>query len=122
MDHYTFDDVPALLGQIAATLGSIDSKLYKPRFEPRSKKLEPDMMTLEELCEYLPTHPAKSTVYDWTAQNTIPYYKHGKYLVFNKSEIDTWLERGHHRTDEELEEIAQEYVANHPLGGWGRRR
>ena len=52
--------------------------------------------------------------------NTIPYYKQGKTLMFKKSEIDKWLLRTRVKDNTELMEEAQRYCATHPLGG--RRR
>jgi len=49
-----------------------------------------NLLTIEELREYLPDKPTKSTVYRWTCENKIPYKKFGKKLFFDQSEIDTW--------------------------------
>ncbi len=52
------------------------------------------LMTLDELIEFLPEHPAKQTVYGWVNYRQIPFTKHGKYLYFRKSEIQNWLNNG----------------------------
>lgn len=33
----------------------------------------------------------KETIYQWTSRKKIPYYKIGKTLKFEESEIDKWL-------------------------------
>ena len=45
---------------------------------------------LEELCDYLPERPSKSTIYSWVGKNMIPFHKRGKRLLFLQSEIDSW--------------------------------
>lgn len=50
-------------------------------------------MTIDQVCEYIPTKPAKSTIYTMTSKNRIPFYKKGKDLLFNRQAIDKWLEQ-----------------------------
>jgi len=47
--------------------------------------------TIEDLCEYLPDKPKKTTIYQWIHYGKIPYHKKGKRIRFLKSEIDEWL-------------------------------
>ena len=49
-------------------------------------------LTIDELIEYLPDKPKKSTIYVWTSTGKIPYIKIGKKLFFEKSKIDAWNE------------------------------
>ena len=49
---------------------------------------------LNELCEYHPDKPSKSTVYGWVNSGLIPVHKNGSYSRFLKSEIDNWLRQG----------------------------
>jgi len=74
--------------------------------------------SLNELVEYLPTHPAKATVYGWIHATKIPHSKKGKRLFFKKSEIDEWLQSGRRKTDIEIEREADDYLNNMA----GRRR
>jgi excisionase family DNA binding protein len=48
-------------------------------------------LTVSELREYLPENPSESTIYCWTSAKKIPFQKHGKKLIFVRSEIDKWL-------------------------------
>lgn len=66
--------------------------------------------SLDELVEYLPTHPAKATVYGWVHGNIIPHNKKGKRLFFKKSEIDEWLQSGRRKTSAEIARDASEYL------------
>ena len=45
---------------------------------------------LNELADYIKM--SKSTIYKWCSNGQIPYIKTGKLLLFNKEEIDKWLE------------------------------
>lgn len=45
---------------------------------------------LNEVAEYL--RKSKSSIYKWCRANRMPYIKSGKNLLFNKNEIDRWLE------------------------------
>lgn len=120
MNEYTFEMVPGLVGRIAELLESIDSKLDKVNVVPIPTDDTTELMNVKDLGRYLPSHPAPSTVYSWVNDNTIPYYKQGKTLMFKKSEIDKWLLRTRVKDNTELMEEAQRYCATHPLGG--RRR
>lgn len=55
---------------------------------------EDPLLTMEQLIDYLPEHPARQTVYGWVNFRLIPYQKHGKRLYFRKSAIDRWLSNG----------------------------
>ena len=120
MNEYTFEMVPGLVGRIAELLEGIDQKLDKVNVAPIPTDDTPELMNVKDLGRYLPSHPAPSTVYSWVNDNTIPYYKQGKTLMFKKSEIDKWLLRTRVKDNTELMEEAKRYRATHPLGG--RRR
>lgn len=73
-------------------------------------------LSLQELCNYLPDHPARQTVYGWVNQRFIPYHKKGKKLQFLQSEIDAWLKTDRRLTAAELQAQAQQYI-NAKRGG-----
>ena len=45
-------------------------------------------MDVDELCDYIPSHPVKQTVYGWVSDRQIPHHKINKALVFLLSEND----------------------------------
>ena len=62
-------------------------------------------MSVEDLINYIPGHPAKQTIYYWVWRKAIPYHKAGAKLQFLKSEIDAWLMGeaiGINETDDEI--------------------
>lgn len=70
-----------------------------------------EWMDINELCEYLPTHPAKPTVYGWVNDKSIPYYKNSKKLTFRKSEVDDWLHQRRSKSTDFLMKEAEEFMA-----------
>ena len=70
----------------------------------------PKWMDIDELCAYLPSHPAKQTVYGWVSAKQIPVHKINKALAFLQSEIDDWLKNKSHKTQDELMEEARRFV------------
>lgn len=74
---------------------------------------DPDLwFNLQELREYIPEHPAQSTIYRWVGERSIPYHKRGRKLYFSKKEIDAWLKTGRHKTDSEMSEDAISFINN----------
>jgi excisionase family DNA binding protein len=47
-------------------------------------------LTVGQVSEYLNIKP--KTIYRLVSLNSIPYYKVGKLVRFNQSDIDTWME------------------------------
>ena len=82
-----------------------------------SKGNGPDeWMDVEGLMAYHPDKPARKTIYDWVTLRRVPYHKDGKRLRFLRSEIDAWLAGGYHKTEDEMQEAAVDYV-NAKRGG-----
>ena len=63
-------------------------------------------LSVEDLCEYIPSHPAKQTVYGWLCRYDIPAYRipgMNKNLMFLQSEIDEWLLKNRVKTSKSLD-------------------
>lgn len=66
-------------------------------------------LNLFEAAEYLSI--SKSYLYKLTSRKQIPYYKpNGKLIYFSKAELDKWILRNRHRTTDELETEAQNFI------------
>lgn len=88
----------------------LDAKLSKI-FSPEHEKVIPAWLNVAELQNYLPSHPKKQTIYSWTCTRKIPFHKKGRSIMFNKSEIDVWLQDSEHiKSLDEIERAAQEFV------------
>lgn len=95
-ENLTFEQLPQAVAMLINEVKEMKFLLQNSN----QMKVEPDNLwyNLEELCAYLPDHPAKQTVYGWIGQHAIPYHKKGKKLQFLKSEIDNWLMTDQHQT------------------------
>lgn len=90
------------------------SDFTRPAFLPNQ---EYRWLNVTQLCEYLPSHPKKQTIYSWTSKKRIPYHKKGRSIMFDKGEIDAWLLDGEHfKSESDIEREAKEFVIN------GKRR
>lgn len=70
-----------------------------------------EILTVEELSEY--TGFRQSYIYKLVHTGSIPYSKpNGKKLFFSRKEIDEWLLRNKHKSLEDIETEAIEYVFN----------
>ncbi len=90
MQTLTFEQLPSavmeLNHKIDALLKQLPGKIIQEKEDP--------LLTIEQLIEFLPEHPARQTVYGWVNYRLIPYSKYGKRLYFRKSDIENWLNNG----------------------------
>ena len=109
----SFDAMPQMMANILKKLETLEQKLDAMQ---SNKNVETDAwFSLQDLCNYLPNHPAEQTVYGWTSNRTIPFHKNGKSIVFRKSEIDTWLMQSARKSTNDIYEEARAYVASNPM-------
>lgn len=73
-------------------------------------------MSVSDLCEYLPDHPCRNTVYIWVSRRRIPFYKHSKHLYFRLSEIDAWIQSKRRMTFDELSNSVNKDMQSKLLG------
>ena len=107
-EQISFNELPQAMAYLIQKVERLESALSLNQ----SEKQESDQwFNLQQLQEYHPDHPAAPTVYAWVGQRLIPNHKHGKKLMFLKSEIDEWLKSGRRKTAAELRAEAAEFVA-----------
>ncbi len=114
IEGLTFEQLP----EAVATLLS-EVRMIKAMLQDNTSGFASSVkwMNLQELCDYLPDHPAKQTVYSWIGQKLIPHHKKGKRLQFLKSEIDNWLMGDRRKTVAELQAEAEQFVNAKRKGG-----
>ena len=112
-EQITFEKLPEAMEYLICKVEKLETLLSKKESEPLNSD---KWFNLLELCSYLPDKPARQTVYGWVGQKLIPYHKKGKKLQFLKSEIDAWLIADKHKSVEELQAEAQQFV-NSKKGG-----
>ena len=112
----TFDMIPMLMANLLE-----DNKILSAKIDALNRKIsssvgnskdEDQRMDVTEAQKYIPGHPAVQTIYGWTSNNMIPYHKVGKRIYFVKSELDAWLSKEQHKSQEDLRKEAEEYVNN----------
>ena len=60
---------------------------------------------------------SKSTLYKMTSLRKIPYYKNGKYLFFDRKELEDWMKQNRVQTIAEAEQQAVNYVVTKEMPG-----
>ncbi len=105
-----FEDIPEAMSLVINKLESMEEKLDSLQVTVNKPSSSETWLTLQELQEYLPSHPARQTIYGWTSCHQIPYHKRGKRIMFLKSEIDVWLHEGKYKSRQELMNEASQYV------------
>ncbi len=66
----------------------------KPLLSHNSKSNDNELMTVEELADYLKVK--KSSIYDKVHTKSIPFLKNGNTLRFRRKHIDLWLQNPYH--------------------------
>ena len=117
-DVPTFDMIPMLMANLLE-----DHKILSAKLDAISRKISASIgnsnknddrrMDVTEAQKYIPGHPAVQTIYGWTSNNMIPYHKVGKRIYFVKSELDAWLAKEQHKSQDDLRKEAEEYVNSH---------
>ena len=89
----TFDQLPGLVAEMSRKIDHLIAQ-SKQGQEPEADKLMPLTQLQDHLEKETGKRYASQTIYMWVNDRSVPYVKHGKYLYFRKSEIDTWLANG----------------------------
>lgn len=95
----TFDNLPAAIDQMQQDISELKQLLKTPQHSEEDRWLN-----IKQLSEYHPKRPSINTIYGWTSKRLIPFHKHGKALLFLKSEIDAMLKQTRKKTLAELHE------------------
>ena len=70
------------------------------RHEIEALNNKSDLLNIQEAASLL--NLAVNTIYEKTSERTIPYYKHGKKIMFKKSELLAWVESRKVKTIQEI--------------------
>lgn len=107
MDHITFENLPAAVGEIREKLLRIEKLLESLSTSDYSTK---QLMTISEAAQFLSL--STSTIYSKVCRMEIPVHKKGKRLYFEMEELYDWIKDGKRKTAEELHKEADEYIKN----------
>ena len=73
-----------------------------------------EILNFEEAAMYIGV--SKSNLYKMTSLRKIPHYKPaGRYIYFERAELDKWIREGAVKTEEQLNNQANAYTMNNPL-------
>lgn len=108
-EKITFDQLPQTVTELRQEISGLKTLINTLVNKSPVDNVD-QWMNLDQLREYHPDKPARSTVYEWVCQNRIPVHKDGKKLRFLRSEIDQWLSGGKIKTKEELETEAMNRI------------
>ena len=112
--EYSFEQLPQMVGQLAAKLEKIEQLLLKQSIP--SKEQQDQILDVAKACRLL--NLAKPTVYGLVSQGKLPYMKRGKKLYFNKLELLEWLQQGHKAVKDNTAETVDKTL----LDARGKRR
>lgn len=106
-DQLTFNDLPAVVGELCDRIASIENLLTEKLSKQHEAKENTHVpMTVQEACAYLKM--PLSTFYYKVKKDDIPVIKQGKHLYIYRDELDKWLESSRKNpvplSDEELNE------------------
>jgi nitrate/TMAO reductase-like tetraheme cytochrome c subunit len=88
----TLEEMPGALSYLIEKVESLE-KTAQSLLNRQKECCSPHWMDVDELCDYIPSHPVKQTVYGWVSDRQIPHHKINKALVFLQSEIDDWMKQ-----------------------------
>ncbi|WP_435415108.1 helix-turn-helix domain-containing protein [Polaribacter aestuariivivens] len=73
--------------------------------------LQKQVLNFNEACKYLEL--SQSHLYKLTSTCNIPHYKpNGKKIYFNRTELDQWLLRNKSESQDEIEQLAANFLIN----------
>ena len=108
----SLEEMPGALSYLIAKVENLEETVQSLRYKQQASNL-PHWMDIDELCSYVPSHPVKQTVYGWVSNKQIPYHKINKASACLQSEIDDWMKQSHCKSQNDLEQDAQEYIRRH---------
>ena len=102
----TLEEMPGALSYLIEKVESLE-KTAQSLLNRQKECCSPHWMDVNELCNYIPSHPVKQTVYGWVSDRQIPHHKINKALVFLQSEIDDWMKHCGNKSIEKQREYSQ---------------
>ena len=89
--QFSRNELKSLLKEIMEEILSKDRRLWKN---------DSTLINIQEAAALL--NLAVTTLYEKTSEKTIPHYKHGKKIMFKKSELLAWVEARRVKTIHEI--------------------
>ena len=112
-DQLTFNDLPAVVGELCDRIASMENLLTEKLSKQHEAKENTHVpMTVQEACAYLKM--PLSTFYYKIKKDDIPVIKQGKHLYIYRDELDKWLESSRKTSPaQSFEEENEALIASH---------
>lgn len=90
----SFDQLPTAVGELLTKVNSVLSRLDEidGRLGSAPQEDQHVLMNIKEAAAFL--HKEVSTLYAYTSERRIPFYKRGNTLYFYKDQLQKWIEDG----------------------------
>lgn len=107
METPTFDQLPQAVNKLHERLNNIE-QLLLTKHEQASEQDE--LLSVTQAAKFL--NLSVPTLYSKVSRKEIPVNKQGKRLYFYKAELAAWIKAGRKKTTAEIQQEAQQYLAN----------
>lgn len=102
----TFDQLPHAVSELRNEFRNEIAEIKRLISKQSEADTVPQWLSVKDLINYLPSKPAKQTIYGLVNNKNIPCHRINGRLFFDKSEINRWLEEKRKLTRTEIEEKA----------------
>lgn len=110
----SFDQLPSEVSALRREILALKSLILSQ--QPAEAEDLPEFLDIDQLRAYLPSKPARQTVYGLVSAKKIPFHKFNGKLFFSRQEIDAWIATKRHKTQIEINEEAREFIAKRKGG------
>ena len=104
MDNITFEQLPAVVGELFVKIENIERLLQQPG---KTDDLD-ELFTIQQASTFL--RLTVPTIYGLVSRSSIPVSKKGKRLYFSKVELTAWVKEGRKKTISELQLEAKNHT------------
>lgn len=100
-----------LLNNRLARIETLLQNIYSKGNALDTIEVAPKILTTQTVADYL--NLSTSCIYKLTSSREIPHSKRGKRLYFDKNEIDKWVMRNKCVTNNNINDMANDYLMKH---------
>jgi excisionase family DNA binding protein len=105
----TFEKLPEAVKMLTKEVSEM-KRLLMDKQEQTTTDQPEQLLSIDEAAEFL--RLAKPTLYSKVSRNEIPFMKRGKRLYFSRTELMDYLKGGRKKSQEEIREEVDSFLAN----------
>lgn len=106
--NLTFDQLPQQVVFLTKEIAEL-KRLMTEKDKPDPL---PEWLNMDQLINYLPSKPARQTIYGLVNRKKIPCHRINNRLFFDRKEIDQWLEGKRKFTKADIQAQADAFLNN----------